>query len=71
HIELVLGVKAGAKQAVRKSSQDKKESVKVLEPKDVKKQLEGVGAPKKDSDKNTGQDSGFLKKVFSRKTGSK
>jgi len=70
HIELVLQVKAGAKKMAisGKSATAKAAEVKMVAPEDVKKQLEGVGQ-KQTADQTGQKKSGFLKKVFSRKTG--
>lgn len=73
HIDLLIGIKEGAKQIVAKKKSDKAdaklEEVKVLAPQDVKKQIEGVGAADSGEQEKGQKKSGFLKKVFSRKTG--
>ncbi len=68
HIELVLGVRLGAKQKFVKK-EEKKGEIKVIKPEDIKK--EALKTPGKKSDNgSTGKEGkGFLKGVFQRKTG--
>lgn len=67
HIEVVLGVKEGAKQKVVVKKESKPEDIKIVSPDEVKKEgpkNQGNGPEEK------GQDGkGFLKGVFQRKTG--
>jgi len=71
HVELILGVRPGAKQkaAVKKEApkKDSAEEVKVVRPEEVKKEalkISGKGSEEKGKEKK-----GFIKGIFQRKTG--
>lgn len=73
HLELILGLKPGAKQPVIKErkkaevTKEKKEEVKVVAPQEVKKERPKVSG-KGPEEKGRGQ-KGFFRRIFSRKTG--
>src|SRR3989344_4073727 len=68
HVTLTIGLRPGAKAGVRTTQPQKTEDAKLVSPDEIRKQ-----APKKggtdQGGKSGGNDSGFLKKVFQRKTG--
>jgi large subunit ribosomal protein L22 len=70
HIDLILGVAAGAKLVAKPAAKPaaKKEEIKVVNPDEVAKSGPKSGGPKAPSEQ--GHDSqGFLKGIFQRKTG--
>ncbi|MBI3290982.1 50S ribosomal protein L22 [Candidatus Falkowbacteria bacterium] len=68
HINLVLGVKPGAKKKIApRKEADKKEEVKVVGPEEVKKQ--GPKTPSKGPAEKGKSSKGFLRGIFQRKTG--
>jgi large subunit ribosomal protein L22 len=68
HIELILGVRPGAKQKIVKK-EDKKDDVKIVKPQDIKK--EAIKTPGQNLENHSGgkEGKGFLKGMFQRKTG--
>ncbi|MFA6322405.1 MAG: 50S ribosomal protein L22 [Candidatus Buchananbacteria bacterium] len=70
HIELVLGIKDGAKIKASTKGEKKSEEVKIVKPQDMKKDALKVGNHKnKDGGKGEGDQKGFVKGIFQRKTG--
>lgn len=68
HIELILGVKAGATQKVVKKKDIKKpEEIKVIKPEEVKK--EAIKTTSKGPEEKGKGKKGFLRGIFQRKTG--
>jgi hypothetical protein len=69
HIELVLGVKPGAKAKAIAKKDIKSEDVKIVKPNEVKKEALKVGPAKPEDKGGSDKDKGFLKGIFQRKTG--
>lgn len=69
HIELVLGVRPGAKKIVssKKNIKSKPEEVKIVKPEEVKKEALKISG--KTTDEKGKDEKGFLKGMFRRKTG--
>lgn len=67
HINLILGVKAGAVRKEKKELKKTDEKVKVVSPDEVKKS--GPKSSISDGDSQGKENKGFLKGVFQRKTG--
>lgn len=72
HIELILGVRPGAKQKISpkkegNKEETKKETIKIVKPDEVKKESPKIFGKNKD---NRGKENkGFFKGIFQRKTG--
>lgn len=70
HINLILGVKAGAtKKAVAKKPEPKPEEVKVVRPEEAKKERQDIPGTKPEDRPKGKSGKGFLRGIFQRKTG--
>ncbi|MDD2806929.1 MAG: 50S ribosomal protein L22 [Patescibacteria group bacterium] len=67
HINLILGVKAGAVRKEKKDDKKTDEKVKIVSPDEIKKA--GPRSSSSDGDLQGKENKGFLKGVFQRKTG--
>ncbi|MFA6215028.1 MAG: 50S ribosomal protein L22 [Patescibacteria group bacterium] len=68
HLELILGVRPGAKKGKITKSESKEEEVKVVKPNEVKKEALKNNSRKGPDGQNKDQ-KGFMKGMFQRKTG--
>ena len=69
HISLILGIRAGAKPAIKRLTDQKAAEAKIVSPDEVKKSGPKSGGMTPSTDDHGKDSKGFMKGIFQRKTG--